>query len=169
MNAAPLPFEIEIVHRETSRLPVSDDHLRQAATVTLASENIRSAEISLVLTDDAEIHQINIDFLGHDYPTDVISFLLNDDEVSGDVTQIDGELIISVETAERAAREHGCSPASEVILYVVHGLLHLCGYDDQTDLARLEMRQRELEIMKQIDSSSGAGAAAPAGGNDRSM
>lgn len=162
MNAESLPFEIEIVHRETVRLNVSDEVLRQAATVTLASEQIRSAQISLVLTDDAEIHRINVDFLGHDYPTDVISFLLNDDEAAGDAVYIDGELIISVETAERAANEHSCSLTAEVVLYAVHGLLHLCGYDDQTDSDRETMRQRERDILTRLNLSLGTGAHAPA-------
>lgn len=162
MNAESLPFEIEIVHRESVRPNVSDDLLRRAAATVLTAEHIGSAEISLVLTGDAEIHQINVDFLGHDYPTDVISFLLNDEEAAGHATRIDGELIISVETAERSANEHGCSLAAEVVLYVVHGLLHLCGYDDHSDLDRAAMRRREQDILTQLNLSLGTGAHAPA-------
>lgn len=166
MKAESSPFEIETVHREPAPLSVADDILRQATMTTLAAENVTSAEISLVLTDDAEIHRINLDFLGHDYATDVISFLLNDDEPtiarSPDGPRIEGELIISVETAERAARERDGDFASELVLYVVHGLLHLCGYDDQTELDRAKMRRREADILSRLALTSGFGIPAPA-------
>ncbi len=60
---------------------------------------------------------------------------------------LEGELIVSTETALREAAAHGWTPADELLLYVVHGLLHLCGYDDLTDEARPVMRAREREVL----------------------
>lgn len=93
----------------------------------------------------------------HDYPTDVISFALPPDEpdaarpLPDGLRRIDGELVISVETARREAGAQRCSLEAEVVLYAVHGLLHLCGYDDQTENARLRMRRREREIMSLLN------------------
>jgi probable rRNA maturation factor len=138
----------------------------------LMDEGICSGTVSIAIVDDAEIHRINREFLGHDYPTDVISFLLNDpssglEKTSGSnpfpfeefendglpgndrnwKDHLDGELIVSSETAAREALAHGWSPEAELLLYVVHGLLHLCGYDDLTDEARPVMRSREREYL----------------------
>lgn len=143
---------------QQSLLAVDHDRLRAAIARVLATERIASAEISLALVDDAEIHRVNREFLGHDYATDVISFVLNDkasplDDVSSSRVavvappRLEGELIVSTETALREAAAHGWTPADELLLYVVHGLLHLCGYDDLTDEARPVMRAREREVL----------------------
>lgn len=161
--SSPPCYQVAITHRQSSS--IADGVLRHAVEVTLAEEQVSAAEISLVLTDDAEIHRINRDFLGHDYPTDVISFRLDDDQPlphnsTASPTVLDGELIISLETAARAATDVGWSLESEVILYVVHGLLHLCGYDDLTDQARPLMRRRERDILTKLNRVP-AGVAEP--------
>lgn len=155
MTSPPPQYLIDITLRQTTSL-VAEDALRQAVETTLSEEQISSAEVSLVLTDDAEIHRINRDFLDHDYPTDVISFRLNDEPPAANggpacSSHLDGELIISQETAARAAADEGWSLESELVLYVVHGLLHLCGYDDLADPARPIMRRREREILTKLN------------------
>jgi probable rRNA maturation factor len=110
----------------------------------LRHENIARASISLALVDDAAIHRINRVHLGHDWPTDVISFVLSDE---GD-PELAGELVVSAETARNTAASVGADPLAELSLYVVHGLLHLCGYDDTTDDARLLMRSREEDHLR---------------------
>jgi len=143
---------------QQSLLTVDHDRLRAAIARVLTAEQIVSAEISLALVDDAQIHRVNREFLGHDYATDVISFVLNDEaspldeEHSSRLAEsaprrLEGELIVSTETALREAAAHGWTPADELLLYVVHGLLHLCGYDDLTDEARPVMRAREREVL----------------------
>lgn len=117
--------------------------LRSTARDVLAGEGIGRASLSVAAVDDAAIRPINRRHLGHDWPTDVISFLLSEpgDEV------LAGELVISAETAARVAAERGVDPAAEFALYLVHGLLHLCGYDDQTDTDAARMRRREEESL----------------------
>ena len=170
-------FSIDIADRQTC-LVLDEPRLRDAVVRVLTEEHIQVATISLTLVDDAEIHLVNREFLGHDYPTDVISFRLDEDgsqglgisdQKSGTRSQdvdggdlgmsvppsstinpqlhLEGELIVSTETALREAAAHGWSPHDEVLLYVVHGLLHLCGYDDLTDEARPAMRVREREVL----------------------
>ena len=155
-------YLIEIADQQSS-LFVERAFLEMAVERVLVEEGISSARISIALVDDAEIHRINRQFLGHDYPTDVVSFRLDDLENS-DVTidamspasseasndsalPLEGELIVSTETAIREAGAQGWSPTAELLLYVVHGLLHLCGYDDLTDEARPVMRSRERELL----------------------
>ncbi len=124
-------------------VPIDHDRLRALAEGVLRGEGVSSASISLALVDDATIHRINREHLNHDEPTDVISFVLSD----ADEPSLSGELVVSTETAARVAGEIGAPPWNEVALYVVHGLLHLCGYDDLDDDAAALMRRREDEAM----------------------
>lgn len=166
MTSSPqsLRYSIDIAVRNATS-SIAEDALRQAVETTLSEERIPAAEISLVLTDDTEIHRINREFLGHDYPTDVISFRLDDDQPqvtngAAVASRLEGELIISLDTAARAAGVERWSLESEVVLYVVHGLLHLCGYDDLTEDARSIMRRREHEILTKLNRLP-AGASQP--------
>ncbi len=123
--------------------------------MVIAAEEPASAELTVVLVDDAEIHRLNREFLGHDWATDVITFF---DDAPADGTpstgvrgrgkKISGELVLSVETARREAARQGWDIGAELLLYCVHGWLHLCGYDDLTDVERPQMRQREREVLQ---------------------
>jgi probable rRNA maturation factor len=119
-----------------------------AATVrdVLTGEGIRCAEISLAMVDDATIHAVNRRHLNHDWPTDVITFALSEP----DDPCLVAELVVSAEMAARTAAAAGSDPDAELTLYVVHGLLHLCGYDDQTDVDAQAMRQREAETLARL-------------------
>ncbi len=117
------------------------ERLRQVIATLL----LDAARITVALVDDAEIQRVNREFLDHDWPTDVISF--NYAESADSPNSIDGELVVSVETAERQFSGHGWSLTDELLLYCVHGILHLCGYDDLTEEARPQMRQRERELL----------------------
>lgn len=147
-------FQIDISDQQT-HLDVRSERIREVIDRVLREEGFGFGEISVALVDDAAIHKINRDFLGHDYPTDVVSFVLNSDgddlflDRELDAKSLEGELVISTETAVREAVTHGWSADDELLLYVVHGVLHLCGYDDLTDDARPIMRRRELQVLAQ--------------------
>ncbi len=111
--------------------------VREVVTQVLRGEQVDQAEISVAIVDDAEIHELNRRFLDHDYPTDVLSFVLEN------ATALEGEIIVSADTAQARAVEEGWSALEELTLYVVHGALHLVGYDDKSSSARVLMRQRE--------------------------
>jgi probable rRNA maturation factor len=117
--------------------------LREVGRVVLEGEGIREAKISLALVDDATIHGINKRFLDHDEPTDVISFPLS----GAGTKKIEGELVIGVEVAKRQAEERGHAIDAELCLYVIHGLLHLCGYDDKKPKDAAEMRAKERHYL----------------------
>ncbi len=141
------PVGIEILVADEQKHVVIDEALLLEVTRSvLNDEGILAAEISLAIVSDREIQAIHRQFLNLDTPTDVLSFQLDetdDPAQMGSKRQIEGEIVISGETAVRAAGEYGCSPREELTLYLVHGLLHLCGYDDQTEDDRQQMRTRE--------------------------
>jgi rRNA maturation RNase YbeY len=95
-------------------------------------------EVGVVLVSDARISRINRDFLGIDGATDVITFH-------------HGEIFISVETAERQAREFSTTFLEEIHLYIVHGLLHLAGFDDRTERGRKRMTATQQKIVYEIE------------------
>lgn len=147
-----------VVHvtNDQRALRINRPRLVRLVEATLTAEMVESAEISVAVVDDQRIHAINREFLGHDFPTDVISFLLESGgprtlpsrrDSRGTGKSLGGEIIISAETALQMAAEYHWPPAHELSLYLVHGLLHLCGYDDLTADEQRRMRMREIEIL----------------------
>ena len=132
--------EIMTDHQVTSPI---NTHLVRAAVVAAANERgFRQGNLGVRITDDETIRRINSDHLGHDYATDVISF----DYDSAEPT-IEGEMVVSVETAACRAAELGWPTEHELALYVVHGTLHITGLDDCNDADRAIMRAAEQRVM----------------------
>lgn len=122
------------------------ERLRRAIQVTLTAEQVSQAEISVALVSGPRMRELNRQYLQHDYDTDVLSFCLEQSEEFGFLL---GQLIVSVDYARQQSRQlsqavgHEVSLVQELALYLVHGTLHLVGYDDQELTDREEMRQRE--------------------------
>lgn len=139
-----------------------EDDLRELVAYALASEGVRApGTLTVVLVDDAQIHDLNRRFLDHDEPTDVITFALDegrhDGFVSpGGVAQELGEIYVSCERAAAQSGEWGSSPEREVHFLVVHGVLHLLGWDDATPAERGRMLARGAEILAGWTSERGA-------------
>lgn len=110
----------------------------------LADHNVKSSEISVAVVDDPAIRELNKRYLQHDYETDVISFVLDWDH---DREHLIGQLIVSTDTAIREGQQVGNSMQDELLLYVVHGTLHLVGYDDKSEVDAVEMRKAECEYL----------------------
>jgi probable rRNA maturation factor len=121
------------------------DRKRLAAAVRRALElaGRDRAEVSLAVVDNATIAQLHGQYLGDPSPTDVLSFLLESGPAG-----LEGEVIVSAETASDCAARFGWSPADELLLYAVHGTLHLAGYRDATAEQRNEMRKQERAVLK---------------------
>lgn len=109
------------------------------------------AEVSVLFTDNETIHVLNKDYRDKDMPTDVLSFALSEGEepsiIDGPEEDLLGDIIISVERAAEQAVEYGHSQEREVAFLVLHGMLHLLGYDHETEEERQEMRQEENHIL----------------------
>lgn len=114
---------------------------------TLACEGIEAAEIGILLVDDRRIAALHDRWLGDAAATDVITFDLTDDGQGGPLR---GDIVVSAETACRVSQDVGWTPRREVAYYVVHGLLHLTGYDDRSTGPRRAMRARERVVMRAI-------------------
>ncbi|MFP6664427.1 MAG: rRNA maturation RNase YbeY [Deltaproteobacteria bacterium] len=127
--------------------------LEAAASLWLEALGESGAELSIVLTDDAEIHVLNRDYRDRDRPTDVLSFAQREGEGAIDDALL-GDVILSVPTAERQARERGHTLAAELLELLAHGLLHLLGYDHEVSAAEERRhlgRQRELLALLPAD------------------
>src|SRR5947209_20458481 len=123
-----MPITIEIAD-EQSRHQLDHSRLKKAARLVLEDAGIKSAEISIAVVSDERIHELNRQYLQHDYPTDVLSFVLDHNQ---DKQSLDGEIIVSADHAASQAVHFGWSADDELLLYVIHGCLHLVGYDDTT-------------------------------------
>jgi len=112
-------------------------------------------EVSLVFTDSETVKQLNRDYRGVDEPTDVLAFYMLPQKEADDsfalppdgVTRL-GEVIISYPQAAEQAREQGHSPEKELALLVIHGILHLTGYDHEEPEEESKMRERERELLE---------------------
>ncbi len=103
----------------------------------------KESEVSIILTDDAEIHALNRDWRGIDKPTNVLSFELGDDVLLGDV-------YISFDTVKQQAQDAGISLENHTAHMVVHGVLHLMGYDHLTDKQAKKMEDKEVKILAKL-------------------
>lgn len=118
----------------------------------LSDSGCPEAELSVVIVDDAEIRQLNRDYLGKDRPTNVISFPMQEGEMAGVPTDLLGDVVISADTAARDAAEAGAPLESEVYFLLLHGILHLLGYDHErgTEAEAEQMEARERELFARI-------------------
>ena len=133
------PLRLQVTDRgrpRTSRAFVAD-----VVRTVLAFAAREELAVSLLLTDDREIGAIHAAHLGDPSPTDVISF---DDDGDG------AEIVVSVQTAHRIARARGHAGRAEVALYIVHGLLHVLGWNDTNRRERVRMRRAERECLARL-------------------
>ena len=128
-------------------VPLDCPALRAVARAVLEGEGIAEASISLAFVDDPTIHRLNKQFLDHDEPTDVITFPLS----GPGAKTLEGELVLGVEVALAQAAERGHDVGVELSLCVIHGLLHLCGFDDRDADDVRAMRARERHYLAQLD------------------
>lgn len=137
-------FQIALSNQQ-SRHAVDEAQLCEAVRAVLRDSSFASATISIAVVDDATIHELNRRYLKHDWATDVLSFVLDD---SAD--HLEGEVILSADTAAAAAREAGWPAAAEQLLYVVHGALHLVGYGDKSPAEAQRMRAAEAAYLQRF-------------------
>ncbi len=150
-----MTYEIEVSDSQ-SCLAVDVPWIQARLQHVLRMQQVSAAQLSVAIVDDETMHRINQTHLQHDYPTDVLSFLYSETRPGtadstgprGAGKLLEGELVVSAQTALRESREFGWQAHDELTLYLVHGLLHLCGYDDLTDQEQSEMRAQEQAVLK---------------------
>ena len=118
-----------------------------------------SAELSLLLTNDAQVRRLNKDYRNKDKPTNVLSFSASDDTTCllDDVPNLLGDVVLGFETIRDEAARHGKTFAVHVCHLSVHGVLHLAGFDHETDASANEMQELEIDVL------AAAGIADPYG------
>ena len=146
-------LEIQIAPQFQGRL--KEDSLRRAVEETLSVEGFGSvAELSLVITDDETVQELNRRFRGIDQPTDVLSFaLLEEKEAPPFALPPDGvfhlgEVIISYPQAARQAEEYHHSIEKEILLLTIHGVLHLLGHEHEEPEQEKMMKALEVQILR---------------------
>lgn len=151
-------MDIEITNTQ-DHLPIDAAKLADLARRVLRGEGIAAASVSVAVVDDAAIRVLNRRHLDHDWPTDVMTFPLSEPGAP----RPEAELVISAEMAAATAREAGSDPQAELALYLVHGLLHLRGWDDQTEADASAMRRREDEVLGREGIANPFARVAPTG------
>jgi len=132
------------IHSPQELIPIDKGRMREIGRAVLEGEEVGDYEISFAFVDNTTIHRLNKQYLNHDEPTDVLSFPYS----AANAKKLEGELIVGVEIAQEQATERGHDVQAELALYVIHGLLHLCGYDDKSAKAEKEMRERERHYLQ---------------------
>jgi probable rRNA maturation factor len=146
MKAAPT-YDVRIARR-SGKVPKVEAKVRKAIRAVLRRHGVVRARISVALVNDAVMARLNRDHLGHNGPTDVLSFDLRDE--ADEKSTIDGEIVMSVDMAMKQARKRGRAVEAELALYAVHGTLHLLGYDDRRKADATRMHDMENEILSSI-------------------
>ena len=124
--------------------------IEEFAQKVLLFLDLSGVELSIVLCDDAFIHPLNRDYRGKDRPTDVLSFAQREGEDADLEDPMLGDVIISLERAELQSQDHKVSLQAEVSLLLVHGILHLLGFDHEDDDEAEEMETKEKEILSAV-------------------
>ncbi|MBY0230047.1 MAG: rRNA maturation RNase YbeY [Gemmataceae bacterium] len=117
--------------------------MKAAAQAVLDGEGVGEHEIEVAFVDDATMQERNKRYLGHDEPTDVLSFPMSEPGAR----KLSGILMVGAEVAQAQASERGHDVQAELALYVVHGVLHLCGYDDREEAEAARMREAERKYL----------------------
>ena len=142
---------VNVINRQ-KHVKISGAALARLLEKTIAEELGRSADMNVLITDDEEIARLNKQYLGHDGPTDVLAFGMDEEDGS-----LLGDVAVSAETATRVGPQHDNSPRRELTLYAVHGTLHLLGYDDIKKADRRKMWARQDEIMSGVSGEAKKG------------
>jgi probable rRNA maturation factor len=122
--------------RQTSPLNLTD--LTELAVVTLEAEGLRDVELSVSFVGEREMEELHVRFMDEPGPTDVLSFPLDDADEHG--TRVLGDVVIAPAVA---ARHNPDDPSAELRLLLVHGILHLLGYDHEEEVEKTEMWARQ--------------------------
>jgi probable rRNA maturation factor len=132
-----------------NKVPVNSKRVKKTVQKVLSSEGIKkSGEITVCFITDREIRALNRKYLGRNNPTDVMAFNLSGPQGQG---KICADIAISTDTAIHNAAIFGTSPLFELYLYVIHGVLHILGYDDKTKNEQLIMRKKEKFLLKSLN------------------
>ena len=125
---------------------IARDEIARRARAMLALLQLKQSELSILLTDDDQIHELNRDYRSKDRPTDVLAFAMREGEFGALAGGLLGDVIVSIPTARRQAAARGATVLDEVTMLVAHGLLHLLGWDHETPAKDRAMRAETARL-----------------------
>lgn len=144
-----------LIDNRQNRFHLSTEQIRKAAQILLNALGSPDSELSVLLLDDTAIAGLNQHYLNREGPTNVIAFPMTEGEFSGLSPELLGDVVISLDTAAREAEAVNLSISSRFKELLIHGILHLFGYDhvaEETQARRMEEKSRELfEKVRPID------------------
>ena len=128
-----------IITNLQKKISISPGRIKKAVLNAILKEGVKkSGEITVCFVTDVLIKKLNLKYLRHSGPTDVISF-----DISDDSKEFMADIVVSADTAIRNALIYNTTPKQEILLYAIHGILHLIGYDDSNPKQRMIMRKKE--------------------------
>ncbi len=131
---------VHFYNQDSDYLPKGRVKIGKWVRETIHNEGYKAGEICYIFCSSANHIEMNRQYVGHDYYTDVITFDYSDLEGRGVVS---GDIFIDHETVADNAQQLGTDPAEEQLRVIIHGVLHLCGYKDKSDQEAAQMRQKE--------------------------
>ena len=140
----------EIFNETDCDLEEEIDKLHEFITFVLKEEKLENVEFNIIFIDNPRIHEINLAYRGVDRPTDVISFALEDNKTIDLGVRLLGDIYISIDKAKEQATSFGHSLRREISFLVVHGLLHLLGYDHMTEEEEKVMFAKQEELLQKF-------------------
>ena len=153
-------FEISLQVDDEYAAWVNVENLRAVAVAALRANEVDDAELTILLTSDAAVQELNLDYRNVDAPTDVLTFVAQGGdgeqdlalppELAAEIDRYLGDIIIAYPYVVQQAAHYGNTPAAELRLMVVHGILHLLGEDHDTPEATAEMWARQEAVLAQF-------------------
>ncbi|MBU1183352.1 MAG: rRNA maturation RNase YbeY [Proteobacteria bacterium] len=142
-----------LINNTQKRCRISQAGIRETAQVILNALDCPDGELSILIVDDNEIAKLNKQYLQREGPTNVIAFPMRDGNFPGSSQDILGDVVISVETAEREGNDSGAGMRKRFAELLIHGILHLFGYDHERNRYQAnKMEKKAVELMKKVNS-----------------
>ena len=139
-----------LIKNQQRKIKLDTEQLCQKADRLLEKLGLADRELGILLLNDRQIRNYNRQYLGRDCPTNVMSFSMSEGEFSEMNRGLFGDILISAETAARQAEEAGINPNDEIVFLIIHGILHIAGYDHENGSDEKEMRKKESALFSSV-------------------
>lgn len=148
-------MEVQIGNRQDKHR-ISKKQIHQTASVILNALDYPDAELSILIVDDQQIAQLNHQYLNREGPTNVIAFSMRQGPFSDIAPNLLGDVVISIDTAQREAQSAGISMQDRFDQLLIHGTLHLLGYDHEHSAAEArKMEEKTKELLQLLETQKG--------------
>lgn len=141
--------ELEIFNESGQSIPLDKNQFENIISKVSEGEKVNFTLVEIVYVDETGIQNVNTEYLGRDYITDIITFNYTDDSVVTNKADIEGTIYMCPQRIIEQAKELNVEQNEEFKRIFIHGLLHLCGYNDDTKVQKLQMTKKEDQYLAQ--------------------